>query len=86
MYEREVIVHSDAGVHARPASMLVQEAMKYPCEVFLIKDNVETNAKSIMGVLSLAVTSGSKLVVRAIGDQENTVVDKLISMIESDFK
>jgi phosphotransferase system HPr (HPr) family protein len=66
--------------------MLVQEAMKYPCEVFLIKDNVETNAKSIMGVLSLAVTSGSKLVVRAIGDQENTVVDKLISMIESDFK
>ncbi len=67
MTEREVLVRSDAGVHARPAMMFVREAMKYPCEVFLIKDNVEANGKSIMSVLGLAITSGSRLIVRAGG-------------------
>jgi len=79
-------VRSDAGVHARPAMMFVREAMKYPCEVFLIKDNVEANGKSIMSVLGLAITSGSRLIVRARGDEEESAVAKLVSLIENDFK
>jgi phosphotransferase system HPr (HPr) family protein len=86
MTEKEIRVTSDAGVHARPAMMLVREAMKYPCEVFLIKDDVEANGKSIMSVLGLAISKGSTLTVRAIGKNEVEAVDKLISLIESDFK
>lgn len=86
MTEREVLVRSDAGVHARPAMMFVREAMKYPCEVYLVKDNVEANGKSIMSVLGLAITSGSRLIVRARGEDEEGAVARLASLIENDFK
>jgi phosphocarrier protein HPr len=85
MFEKEVVVNSDAGVHARPAMMLVREAMKYPCHVELVKDDVEADCKSIMSVLGLAIVSGSTLIVRADGEQEEEVVDKLVSMIENNF-
>ncbi len=86
MTEKEIHVKSDAGVHARPAMMLVQEAMKYPCEIYLIKDNMEANGKSIMSVLGLAITRGSKIIVRAEGGQEKEAVGRLISLFEKDFK
>ncbi len=85
MTERDVVVKSDAGVHARPAMMLVREAMKYPCEVRIIKDDVEADGKSIMSVLGLAIVSGTRLVIRASGDGEADVVDALVSLIEKDF-
>ncbi|HOK03076.1 MAG TPA: HPr family phosphocarrier protein [Spirochaetota bacterium] len=86
MVEKEVIVNSDAGIHARPAMMIVREAMKYPCEVTLIKDNITADAKSIMSVLGLAIISGSKLTIRANGDGEAELVDTLVNLIEKDFK
>ena len=85
MVEREVVVESDAGVHARPAMMLVREAMKYPCNVSLIKGDVEADCKSIMSVLGLAIVSGTKLVIRADGEQEQEIVDIIVSMIENNF-
>ncbi|HDP79368.1 MAG TPA: HPr family phosphocarrier protein [Spirochaetes bacterium] len=86
MTEKEVLVRSDAGVHARPAMMFVKEAMKYPCEIFLVKDEIEANGKSIMSVLGLAITSGSRLLIRADGQNEKDAVESLVSLIESDFK
>ncbi len=86
MTEKEVIVRSDAGVHARPAMMFVKEAMKYPCEIFLVKDEVEANGKSIMSVLGLAITSGSRLIIRAAGEREQDAVNTLVSLIENDFR
>ena len=86
MTEKSVYIKSDAGVHARPAMMLVREAMKYPCSVKLVKDDVEADCKSIMSVLGLAIISGTKLIIRADGEGESEVVAKLISLIESDFK
>jgi phosphocarrier protein len=85
MYEKEVVVTSDAGVHARPAMMLVKEAMKFPCEIFLIKDDTEANGKSIMSVLALAITPGTTLLVRAEGEMESDAVEKIISLIQSNF-
>jgi phosphocarrier protein HPr len=86
MCEKEVTVTSDAGVHARPAMMLVKEAMKYPCEIFLVKDDTEANGKSIMSVLALAITPGTSLIVRAEGEQEEEAVDRIIFLIKSDFQ
>jgi len=65
--------------------MLVKEAMKYPCEVFLIKDRVEANGKSIMSVLALAITKGSRLIVRAVGDEEDLAVSSIVHLIEKEF-
>mgnify|MGYP003589289190 FL=1 len=85
MFEKEVVITSDAGVHARPAMMLVKEAMKFPCEIYLIKDDTEANGKSIMSVLALAITPGSTLLVRAEGDKEAEAVGKIIELIQSNF-
>ena len=86
MIEKDVIVHSDAGIHARPAMMIVREAMKYPCELKLIKDNIEADGKSIMSVLGLAIISGSKLTIRANGEGETEIVNFILKLIENDFK
>lgn len=86
MIEKDVVVSSDAGIHARPAMMIVREAMKYPCEITLIKDNIEADGKSIMSVLGLAIISGSKLTIRASGEGETELVSYILNLIENDFK
>ncbi len=83
--EKDVTIKSDAGVHARPAMMLVREAMKYSCKVSLIKENIEADCKSIMSVLGLAIVSGSTLTIRADGEGEEEIVDILYNLIQSDF-
>jgi phosphocarrier protein HPr len=83
--EDSVIIKSDAGVHARPAMMLVRAAMKYPCEILFIKEGTQVNAKSIMGVLALALTKGSRLTISADGEKEEEAVQELISIIDNGF-
>ena len=85
MTEKDVIINSDAGVHARPAMMLVREAMKYPCNVVLVKDNIEADCKSIMSVLGLAIISGSRLTIKADGEGEEEIVEILYNLIQSGF-
>ena len=85
MKEKKVKVKSDAGVHARPASILVREAMKYPCDISLVKGQMEANGKSIMSVLGLAITKGSQLIIRANGDMEEEAVNRISELIENDF-
>ena len=86
MFEKEIIIESDTGVHARPAMMLVREAMKFKSQVTLIKDNLEADGKSIMSVLGLAITGGSKLILRAEGPDQEKVVNSLLAIIENGFK
>jgi phosphocarrier protein len=66
--------------------MIVREAMKYPCDITLVKDNVEADGKSIMSVLGLAIISGSKLVIRADGEGALELVEYIIKLIENDFR
>lgn len=85
MTEKMVQINSDAGIHARPAMMLVKEAMKYPCEIFFIKGDTAANGKSIMSVLALAITKGTKLIIRAHGDEESEAVENIVKLIETEF-
>lgn len=85
MKEKKVKVKSDAGVHARPASILVREAMKFPCDIYIVKGQMEANGKSIMSVLGLAITKGSSLIIRASGQMEEEAVDRISALIENDF-
>ena len=61
MAEKNVTVNLKTGLHARPAALFVQEANKYSSEVFVSKNNKKVNAKSIMGIMSLAVAHGSEI-------------------------
>ena len=54
MTEKILTVRNRAGIHARPAALIAQTANKFACEVTMIKDDAEVNAKSIMGVITMA--------------------------------
>lgn len=86
MVEKEIVIESDSGVHARPASMLVKLAMKFDSEIMLIRDGVETNAKSIMMVLAMGLAKNSKVTLRAEGPDENEALEQVYELISSDFK
>jgi len=79
---RMVIVQNEVGLHARPAKNLVSELNKYCADVFLEKDGYRINAKSIIGVLTLAAVKGTELMVIAEGDDAEEVLD----VVERMFK
>jgi phosphocarrier protein len=73
--KRKVVVQNEVGLHARPAKNLVTELNKYRSDVFIVKDDYRVNAKSIIGVLTLAAVKGTELMVIAEGDDAQEVLD-----------
>jgi len=73
------------GLHARPAAMFVQEAGKFKCQVFVIKDGLQVNGKSVMGLMLLAAESGSKLTVKTDGADEAAAIEALEKLFERKF-
>ena len=85
MVKKSTRIVNKLGLHARPAAMLVTAAAKFEAEVFLIKDDLRVNGKSIMGVMMLAAEMGSMLTVEASGPDEKAAAAELIRVIESGF-
>lgn len=73
------------GLHARAASRLVQLASKFPCEIVLRREEQEANAKSVMGVLLLCGSKGTKLTVVASGERASEAVDSIGELIKDRF-
>lgn len=84
MVQKEVVVKLDTGLQARPAALFVQEANRYNSDIFLEKDGKKVNAKSIMGIMSLAVGSGSSVIITVDGNDEEEAVSSLIEFIQQD--
>ncbi len=78
-----VSVTNQYGLHARPAAEFVKLASRFRSEVWVEKDGLEVNGKSIMGVLMLAAESGSKLRLRVVGDDAEAALEALAHLIES---
>jgi len=85
MIERTVTITNKYGIHARPAAEIVKTAAKFKCEITLVRDDVEVNGKSIMGVMMLAAEQGSQLLVRAEGPDEEAAMAALTALIASNF-
>jgi phosphocarrier protein len=73
------------GIHARPASTIVQTAIKFKSAVEIIKDGNSADAKSIMSVMMLAATQGSEIIVRANGEDAEEAVGAIIDLFEKKF-
>lgn len=84
MMERRVTVHLKTGLQARPAALFVQEANRYKSEIHLEKDGKRVNAKSIMGVMSLAVASGSEVILTAEGTDAEKAIDALCDLVSQE--
>jgi phosphocarrier protein HPr len=85
MPEREVKIVNKLGIHARPAAEIVKTAGKFKSSITIVRDDLEVNAKSIMGVMMLAAEFGSMIVVRAIGDDADAALDALATCVANKF-
>ena len=85
MVERQAVVKNKLGIHARPSALIVQAAAKFAAEITLVKDGLEVNGKSIMGVMMLAAETGAGILVRAEGTDEQDAAGKMADVIESKF-
>ncbi len=86
MTEKEVTIKNRAGIHARPAALIVQTANKYTSKIHMIKDNEEINAKSIMGIITLGAGYNTNLKIRADGPDEQEAVNALAELFERRFE
>lgn len=91
MLEKEVVVRNRAGMHARPAALIAQTANKYASEISIIRDRgganeTIVNAKSIMGVITMAAGYNTLLILVADGPDEGEAIIALHSLFESKFE
>ncbi len=84
MFKKTVQVQLKTGLHARPAALFVQEANKFVSDVFIEKEDKQVNAKSIMGIMSLAINTGSDITIIADGSDEEEAVNKLAEIVSKE--
>ncbi len=81
----ELVIANKLGMHLRPAQQLVQTVLKFKCDVHVHKDGQRVNAKSIMGLLTLAAAKGTRILVVCDGDDADTAINAIRKLIESGF-
>ena len=74
---KEIIVKNAQGLHARPAALFVQIASRYNSDVTIQKDDERVNGKSIMGILTLGVQPGVKVILEVDGEDADKVITEL---------
>ncbi len=85
MQTKEIEIINKLGLHARASAKLTKLASQYPCEVWVTRKNRRINAKSIMGVMTLAASKGTTIQIETSGTQEAEAMDALIALIEDYF-
>jgi phosphotransferase system HPr (HPr) family protein len=91
MREEKIVVNNKVGLHARPASLFVQEAAKHNAEISVscqdpdTKEFRDANAKSILGVLTLGVFQGMEITIKAEGQDEDKAVEALAALVKNNF-
>ena len=86
MIERTVTIKNRAGIHARPAALLVQTASRYKSKIYIEKEQDRINGKSIMGIITLGAGYGTVLTLIIEGDDEGDAVDALVRLFDSKFE
>jgi len=81
----EMLIRNQLGLHARACALFVKTAARFRSEVFVSRDDLEVNGKSIMGVMMLAAEEGSTIVVRADGPDEAEALAALQELVEGKF-
>lgn len=85
MIKKFVKITNKHGLHARPAAHLVKVASKFSSDIKIIKDGLEVNGKSIMGVMMLAAEPGSELEFIVVGDDEKEALEAIQELIRNNF-
>jgi catabolite repression HPr-like protein len=81
MTKREITIRLDSGLETRPVALLVQMASQFQSDVYVESDTRRVNAKSIMGMMTLGLDSGSEVTISANGEDEKEAVDKIAAYL-----
>ena len=84
MEKRDFHIIAETGIHARPATLLVQAASKFGSDVNLEYNGKSVNLKSIMGVMSLGVGQNADVTITAEGDDENDALDAIADTMKKE--
>ena len=85
MVEKEVVIQNKAGIHARPASKLVQLANSFSSKIYIERNSDRINAKSILGIIALGAVQGTPLKLVADGEDEQEAVEALAKLVDERF-
>lgn len=85
MTQEQVTITNKLGLHARAAAKLVHTASAFESEIYVGTDHEEVNAKSILGILTLAATKETPLNVRADGADEEAAVRAIVELFANKF-
>jgi phosphocarrier protein len=86
MVEKTITIQNRAGIHARPAALLVQTTMHFKSTIYLEKETDRINGKSIMGIITLGAAYGTEIKIIAEGEDEQQAVDALEKLFNSKFE
>lgn len=86
MTEKDVVVKNRAGIHARPAALIVQTAARFSSQIEFSTEHETINAKSIMGIITLGAGYQTTIRISAQGEDEAEAVENLVQLFESGFE
>ena len=84
MQQRTFDIVDETGIHARPATILVQTATRFESDIELEYNNKKVNLKSIMGVMSLGVGKGAEVTIYTDGEDENEALEKITEALKQE--
>lgn len=86
MKSRKIQVVNPSGLHLRPAGLLCQTSMKFKSKIFILFQDNEINAKSVLNVMASGIKCGSEIEVQCTGDDEEEALEAVCSLISTGLK
>lgn len=84
MFDKEVVVRCESGLHNKQATYFVQKANEFESSIWLECDNRKMNAKSLLGIMSLGVITGTTVTLSAVGSDAEAAVNALDALLQRD--
>ena len=84
MFEKEIVVRCESGLHNKQATYFVQKANEFESSIYLESENRKMNAKSLLGIMSLGIITGATVTLSAMGPDAEEAVNALDALLQRD--
>ncbi|NVN98742.1 MAG: HPr family phosphocarrier protein [Geobacteraceae bacterium] len=85
MFEQQFTIVNKLGLHARASALFVKTASQFKSDIKVVRDGIEVNGKSIMGIMMLAAAKGTEIVLKVSGTDESEAFQKLGELVSNGF-
>ncbi|UJF19798.1 HPr family phosphocarrier protein [Vibrio sp. SS-MA-C1-2] len=83
MYQKDVVITAENGLHTRPAAQFVKEAKSFDAKITVISNGKSASATSLFKLQTLGLTKGTEITISAEGAQEQEAVDHLVALMDT---